>query len=472
MEMELDEIARLVRRGESESVEFKRTTSELTAAMRSVCAMLNGGRGGFIFFGVTDEGSVVGQPAAAETVEQIANALRRIEPRAETGIEVTPVIEGRSVLVVRVPVSRVVHTYERVPYERIGNTTGPMPTEIYRRRLVEESLATSSWESQIADGAGIDDLDHREILTTVEEAIRRQRLDDPGTREIEPLLLGMGLMSQGRLLNAALVLFGLEERLRGRYPQCLLRMARFRGTTMSEFDDNRQVIGNAFRQFTAAQRFWIDYLPVAGRIVPDRLERIDEPLYPTEALREALANAICHRDYSIPGDSIGLAIYDDRLEFSSPGLLPFGQTPADLARPHPSRRRNPLIAEVFYRRGIIEQWGRGTLKMIDLCRQANLPEPTFENTRFETIVRFNHGRSLARDRVERSLTPNQATLLALLRAHGPMTLREMLSRLDDPLPERTVQDSLQRLRVLGLVSLSGTRRSARWVAYAEALAPD
>ena len=94
---------------------------------------------------------------------------------------------------------------------------------------------------------------------------------------------------------------------------------------------------------------------MAGRIVPDVFERQDDPLYPPAALREALANALCHRDYSIAGGAVSVAIYDDRLEISSSGMLPFDLTPADLTRPHPSRPWNPLIAQVFYRRGIIQK---------------------------------------------------------------------------------------------------------------------
>lgn len=152
-------------------------------------------------------------------------------------------------------------------------------------------------------------------------------------------------------------------------------MARFRGTDKSEFDDNRQKYGNAFDIFKWAQQFYIDHLPVAGRIPPGSFEREDEPLYPTEALREALANAICHRNYSIGGGCVSIAIYDDRLEISSDGILPFGLTPEELFRPHRSLPWNPLIARAFYMRGIIETWGRGTIKMRELTLAAGLPEP-------------------------------------------------------------------------------------------------
>ena len=98
-------------------------------------------------------------------------------------------------------------------------------------------------------------------------------------------------------------------------------------------------------------------LPIAGRIVPGRVEREDTPLLPVEALREALANAFVHRDYAIGGGSVGVALYDDRLEIISIGDLHFGLTPEALFREHESKPWNPMIARTFYRRGIIETWG-------------------------------------------------------------------------------------------------------------------
>ena len=149
---------------------------------------------------------------------------------------------------------------------------------------------------------------------------------------------------RGVLLRAAAVLFGSTERLEFEMPQCLLRVARFRGLDRMEFLDNRQFNGNAFTLLANAERFLRDTLPIAGRFEQDRFERIDEPLYPPPATREALANALCHRDYSIGGGSVGIAVYDDRLEVTSSGALHFGLTPEKLFAPHESRPWNPLIA--------------------------------------------------------------------------------------------------------------------------------
>ena len=461
--MNLQELTALCSQGESEQLEFKRTTGELSGGIRTVCAMLNGAMPGFVLFGVGDNGRVSGQNVSTETLENVANELRKIEPPAFPDIETVPVETGRTVIVLRVPGGTGLFTYDGRPYHRVGPTTTRMPQQLYERRLLERFHSSDRWENRPAEHLAIADLDEKELLRTVEEAIRRQRLEDPGIRDPETLLVGLGLIEDGALLNAAAVLFGRPERLRARYPQCLLRMARFRGNDRTEFLDNRQEIGNAFDLFVRAQRFLRDYLPVAGRVQPGLFERVDEPLYPTEALREALANALCHRDYGLGGGAVDIGIYDDRLEITSSGPLPFGLTPEDLTRLHQSRPWNPLIAHAFYRRGIIESWGRGTLKMIELTRQAGLATPEFEGTRHDVTVRFRPTGYIAPTRVSRDLSMLQREVLEVLNRIGPAPLGRIRTSLSQETPERTLQDNLQMLRRFELVDVAGTRRAARWM---------
>lgn len=385
--MNFSELEKLAAGGESERVEFKRSTGQRTEGMKTVCALLNGS-GGFVLFGVSDRGEIVGQMVVESTLNEIANEVAKIEPPAFPDIEAVPVGGDRSVVVLRVPGGGGPYTYDGRPYVRSAATTRAMPQRRYERLLLERMHAGRRWENQPAHGLTVKDLDRTEIVRTVEEAIRRQRLEDPGTRNARELLAGFGLIEKGEVLNAAVVLFGKRERLLPHYPQCAVRMARFRGTDKSEFLDNRQEQGNTFDLLQRAQRFFRDHLPVAGRVLPNVFERVDDPLYPPAALREALANALCHRDYSIAGGAISIAIYDDRLEISSTGSLPFDLKPEDLLRPHTSRPWNPLVAQVFYRRGLIEVWGRGTLKMREQAEAAGLPPPEFECHGEEVIVRF------------------------------------------------------------------------------------
>jgi ATP-dependent DNA helicase RecG len=245
------------------------------------------------------------------------------------------------------------------------------------------------------------------------------------------------------------------------YPQCLLRMARFRGTTKSEFEDNRQIRGNAFKLFEQAQRFLREHLPIASEVRPGAIEREDTPLYPMEALREALANALCHRDYGLQGGSIGVAIYDDRLEITNTGTLPPGITIEELTEPHASQIRNDLIADTFYRRGIIEQWGRGTVKMVELTEEAGLVPPEFEERGGEIVVRFRPVHYVPPTRIEHDLSDLQREILKIVAKTGEASLSDVLEAVGD-VPRRTVQDNLQTLRSLDLVELEGRGRGARW----------
>ena len=174
----------------------------------------------------------------------------------------------------------------------MGNTNRTMSRDEYHRVLLERLHGQHRWENEPVPDWAVDDLDLSEITRTIDDAIRRRRAEEPGTRDPAELLRGFGLIHGDRLLRAAVVLFGRSERVGAEYPQCMLRVARFDGIARTdEFLDNRQVYGNAFTPLSRAERFFLESLPIAGRIESDRFERVDDPLYPPPALREALANA-------------------------------------------------------------------------------------------------------------------------------------------------------------------------------------
>lgn len=460
--MTSQELEAIVTGGEQSQVEFKLTTGQRSDAAKTVCAMLNG-TGGFVLFGVSDRGSMVGQAVTARTLEDVVHELRRIEPHPPVDPEVVPLKNGRTIIALRVPGSTGPCTYDGRPYVRLGPMTRVMSRDEFRRRLLEEMHPAYRWELQSSEGIGIEDLDVDEVVRTVEEAIRRGQLSDPGTRAPMELLHGLGVMRDGRLFNAAVALFVRADRGLPSFPQCVVRLARFRGTTSTEFEDNRQFHGNIFELLRLTQIFLRQHLPVAGRVVPSLFERADDPMYPPEALREALVNAFCHRDYQAGGGSVSVAVFDDRLEIVSTGGLHFGITTEDLHRPHSSRPWNPLIASVLYRRGMIEQWGRGTIKIGELAERAGLARPEFEERMGDLVVRFRPSGYVAPRRVERDLTPLQRELLGIVGgSNGGVALSQIRERLASPVPERTVQDTLRSLRHLGLVQSSGWARGARW----------
>lgn len=462
-----EQIAALVASGESETLEFKATTGQRRQAAKTACAMLNR-HGGRIFFGVTPEGSMTGQQVSDRTIEEVSQELGMIDPPVFPTIERVSLPRGLEVLGVSVDKGSMrPYSYRGQAYCRVGNTSRRMSSDEYNRMLFERMHSEQRWENQPANGWTIADLDVGEVRRTIEESIRRGRAEDPGTREPEELLRGLGLMRNGVLLRAAVILFGTSERLETDMPQCLLRVARFRGIDRTEFLDNRQFHGNVFRLLVQAERFLRETLPVAGRIVSDVFERVDDPLYPPVAMREALANALCHRDYAIGGGSVAAAVYDDRLEITSSGSLPFGLTVDQLFAPHESLPWNPLIARVFYRRGFIEQWGRGTIKMAELATAAGLPRPSIEDFAGCVTVCFRHSRYIPPQPVGLSLTDRQQAILSVLRlADEGLALREIRERLgplDDAWQVRQVQQDLATLKKSGLARVSGHGRGAKWI---------
>ena len=409
---------------------------------------------------VTDDGRMVGQQVSTGSLEDVARELRRISPQPLLAPETVPLEGGRAVILIRVPRGEGPYTYDGRPYMRVGPTTVQMPSEHYQRMLVERMHPSQRWETQVARGATFDDLDADEVIRTVEEAVRRTRLTDPLTRRVESLLLGFGLLRDGELLNGAVVLFGRRDRLLPLFPQCTLRMARFRGREMGEFLDSRHETGNAFHLFMKAQAFLRDHLPVAGRVVPGLFERVDDPLYPPVALREALANAFCHRDYAVHGGSVGIALFDDRLEISSTGPLRFGLRPADLLVPHPSLPWNPTIASVLYLRGLIEKWGSGTIKITELTQRAGLIRPEFLERTGEVVVRFFARGYVPPTRVSHELTELQRELLALLSELGPSSSVALQAKLSHPISYAYVIRHLTQMETFGLVERSGAARAA------------
>ena len=387
--MNLDELRALVRKGESERVEFKRSTGQRTSAVKTVCAMLNG-MGGFVVFGVTDNGEITGQHVSTKTLEELANEFRKIEPPAFPKIETIPLKQNKAVVVVSVTGGGGPYTYDGRPYVRHGPTTGQMPREEYNRLLFERLHGTQRWENQpVPDGVGIEDLDAEEIQITLENAIRLGRLESTIHRDVESILRGLGLIHNGKLLNAAVALYGKSETLRPLYPQLEIRLARFLGKNrLADFADNRQYWGHAFALLRRAESFLMDHVPIAGRVVPGKIVREDQPWYPPRATREAIANAICHRDYTMPGGAVAVAMYDDHLEIINPGSLHFGITPEMLTRPHESKPWNPIIANVFYRAGIIERWGSGTLNILEWCKENGNPPPVWEERAGAVCVTF------------------------------------------------------------------------------------
>ena len=177
------------------------------------------------------------------------------------------------------------------------------------------------------------------------------------------------------MTNGAVALFGKSLE---RFPQMALRMARFQGTNKNEFIDSQRVEGNYFDLLDAGMAFLFRHLSLHGKIVGFRKEEHLE--IPAEALREALTNALCHRQYERYNLTPSIAVFDDRVEIENPGILPRGITPENIKQSHASHPYNPLVATVLFKTAFLENWGSGIGRIIDACHAQGVPEPKYEQS--------------------------------------------------------------------------------------------
>jgi ATP-dependent DNA helicase RecG len=443
---------------ESQTLEFKSVVEKRSIA-EAVCGMLNS-EGGCVVVGVSDDGRVLGIDNPDTLVEEIDGYIQqRISPSAPCAV-ISSESKDHSVLLIDVPSgSRIPYVIEGKVFVRVGaENRGANAEDI--ERLIQKRLKTDEhWERQPAIGMSSNDLDVAEIYSTMRQSVDAGRFDSSVTN-FEDALRRLNLIIDGRPIQAAIVAFGLK--LLPWYPQCTVRLARFKGVNKDEFVDQKKITGHAFLLLEEANSFLAKHLPVSGTFEAGNLFRQDRPLYPILALREALVNALCHRDYSIAGGAISVAIFDDRLEIASTGTLPQGVTVDGLRRGHYSQPRNPLIADLFYRRGLIELWGRGGPWMVRLCVDAGCPEPQFEERSGEFVVRFlapNYG---GMSPLGLDLTERQSRILAVLHATQRRSLRDLRESVDPNLSDSTIRNDLNHLRDFGLIEAVGVGRGAFW----------
>jgi len=154
--------------------------------------------------------------------------------------------------------------------------------------------------------------------------------------------------------------------------------------------------------------------------------RIEEYAYPEPALREALLNAIAHKDYS-SGVPIQIKVYDDKIIFWNAGQLPESWTVANLLKEHPSIPYNPDIATTFFRAGLIEAWGRGTIKIVNTCKKVGLsaPEFSYDASGFRIGFKKVSGKMSGK---------TSGKILELIKGNAVITIPELAKQLDVYLP--------------------------------------
>jgi ATP-dependent DNA helicase RecG len=192
------------------------------------------------------------------------------------------------------------------------------------------------------------------------------------------------------------------------------------------------------------------------------LHRIEKYQIPEPALREAVLNAVVHKDYS-GGAPIQISVYEDKLMIWNDGQLPDDWTVARLRTKHPSKPYNPAIANCFFRAGLIESWGRGTIRMMDECRSENIPIPSFSIDATEFFVTFKFSNlSQPTSTSNTKLTGTTADrILQLIEINNTITMVELATSTKVSLS--TVERTIKRLQELNKIKRMGSDKLGNWV---------
>ena len=387
-DLSFEDIQKLVEKDEHRYLELKKTTGELQDGMHSACAFLNTD-GGWLIFGVAPKSlKMLGQQVTDDTQREIAQALSKFNPVVNVKPVYIDVPERPGDQLIAIHFEgwkwgQMPYTYHGCPYYKVESTTQVMPQEMYEERLRAAKPEVFAWERQVAEGITMADLDEKRIYDAVRLGVERGRMPATAQSESADSLLGKwSLMRDGKVLNGAMALFGKHV---GAFTQMGLRLARFRGTDKNEFVDSGRAEGNFFDLLDAGMAFLFKHLSQSGKIVGFKKEEQLE--IPAEALREALTNALCHRQLEKYNLTPSIAIYDDRVEIENPGRLPLALTPETIKSAHASYPYNPLIAEVLFKSSYLESWGSGVSRMVDACKAQGVAEPEYEeNGGFVKIV--------------------------------------------------------------------------------------
>ncbi len=353
------------------------------------------------------------------------------------------------------------YSFDGVAYAKVGNTKTKLSQGEKDRLMAERLHQSDSWDAA-PSRLGIEALDLGELELTVREAIEAGRMSEPPDWDPLTLLRCLGLVERdGRLRNGALVLFGRHDSLMADYQSCAVSLVRYNGLTKTdETADFRRYEGNIFTLLRHAETFLSDHLRVATRM--EGMKRIDMPEVPVYSQREALVNALCHRQYETSG-ATSVYVFDDRVEIASIGPLHFGLSVSDLLAPHESQPWNPLIASGLYRRGVIDTQGSGTLRMIDQARKAGKWPPEIISSNHSVRVEFiRDGWIPTRYRSVELSEAREQILRLVVASPEPVAPAAIIAEMG--LHSTTVSEHLRALVDAGMLIRSGQGRAIRYQA--------
>ncbi|HEX2867211.1 MAG TPA: RNA-binding domain-containing protein [Ignavibacteriales bacterium] len=432
---------------ESEILELKKTTGELKEALVSIAAMLNRQQRGEVYFGIKDDGTVTGQSVSENTIREISRAISdKIEPRIYPEIEIVS-IDGKNCIYVSVEGFHAPYSADGRYYLRIGDEDRKMTSAEVSRFILTNNPETLRWDTRPCTKAKLSDISTSKV---------REFLSSAGLKytSVQNSLENLNLLENDQLLNAAVITFG-------RDPEKFFRNARLRCAVMAGMNtsliiDRKEYSGDVISLIRIAEEYILKNIHIGMQV--EGLFRKDIPEIDTEALREAITNAFCHRDYFDP-ESVTVMVFADRVEIRNPGGLFGGLTIREIRTRNVSKRRNELIAEVLHRIHLVERFGRGISFILD-------KEPSTEFLLVGDIFIASFRRkSVLQPKVEginEGISEGLKSLLAYIRSN-PGRNAVVISK-ESGVPFKTIERRLKQLREKGLIEFRGSKKTGGYFA--------
>ncbi len=444
------ELLELIRRKETESVEFKSGLSDINDIVETVSAISNI-KGGKIFVGVSNSGKVLGIEIGKDTIERLTNKIvNNTEPKVYPSISVKK-IDKKNIIIIDIPRSTdTVLAFGRA-FKRVGKSTVKMSKDEYEKLILEKKRVY--WDEQICE-AGLEDINEEKIRWFLRKAKLERNLDIYPEISLKEALEKLNLIKNKKLTNAAILMFGKNPQ--RFFLQAETRCARFKGTKpIKPFLDMKVLGGTAYEQIDEAEKFVLSNIKKEAWIESGKIERQEKWEYPPDAIREAITNAVAHRDYSSTANT-HISIFNDRIEIWNPGKLPEPLKPEDLKKIHKSIPVNPLLASALFLIKYIERWGTGTNDIIEYCLKHGLPEPIFkeETGGFAAILRKS---KIPEELEELKLNERQRAAIEYIKKHGRITNRDY-QKLCPNVTRETLRKDLKDLIDKNIIVKRGVKR--------------
>jgi ATP-dependent DNA helicase RecG len=357
--------------------------------MESISAFSNT-KGGIVIIGVSDKSEVLGVDIGKKTLESLANKIKQsTDPKVYPSIHVEEIDDkDKPVVVIEVEEGKQkpVLASGRA-YKRVGKSNHKLGYEEIRNLALETSKIY--WDERVCEDASLEDIEEDKVRWYLERREEIRKVKKPEKMKMGTLLLNIGAAkkenSETKPTNAGILFFGKNPQ---RFVlQSQLRTARFAGKTLTrDFLDRLDCSGALWEMVEGSEDFVRKNIRLFGFRTEYSFQRIDKLEYPIKAIREAIINALIHRNYFERADT-RVAIFDDMIEIISPGTFPEGVTPEE-PKHVPV---NPVLCQLMYDVGYIEKYGSGIYMINELCKEWGIPRPEYELSEVETKVIFRSG---------------------------------------------------------------------------------